>query len=373
MGDAVNIFIDNLNALLWRLYELPMYAIYIGCLILFLILWFLITLIRKKRTKKASQKITLPLTGVFFLLLVCAIVIDKKTIRLHDEIQLLHKKYNALLNVDASRVEKTTEGSQFELNISTLKDSLQNDLIANRQTVNEAVELVTLQIKQPLAVCYIAVVDLTNSKLKIVLTPEIGDKYLTSTFAKQNQCFLAINGEAGTTPGKHAPLGQWTGNFIVKGKPLLLKDSKLRPFMAFDKNNKAMYSPSEQIDTTNNLQKYNTIWGRWDILINGKVLENKSRLRSNNMPYPRTIMGINRDGTILYLMIVDGRQPKHSLGLGLQYAAKVLQLIGARHAMACDQGGSSCMYISNLGGIINRPADGKERFTYTHFGLKLRD
>lgn len=373
MGDAVNIFIDNLNALLWRLYELPMYAIYGGCVLIFLILWLLIKSIRKKQTKKASQKITVPLIGFLLLLLICVIVIDKKTIRLHDEIQLLHKKYNAILNADAVRVESGTDSKELDLNISVLKDSLHAGVIVNRQTVNTAVELITLQIEQPLAVCYIAVADLTKPNLEIALTPEIGEKYLTSTFAKQNQCFLAINGEAGTTPGKHAPLGQWTGNFIVKGEALLLKDSKLRPFLAFSKNNKAFYSPSEQVDTTNTPQKYNTIWGRWDILINGKVLENKSRLRSNNMPYPRTIMGVNNKGTMLYLMIVDGRQPGHSLGLGLQYAARVLQLIGAEHAMACDQGGSSCMYIRDLGGIINRPADGKERFTYTHFGLKMND
>jgi hypothetical protein len=42
--------------------------------------------------------------------------------------------------------------------------------------------------------------------------------------------------------------------------------------------------------------------------------------------------------------------------------------------MLCDEGGSSCMYTSQAGGVINSPCDagGKERPTYTHFGVALR-
>ena len=83
-------------------------------------------------------------------------------------------------------------------------------------------------------------------------------------------------------------------------------------------------------------------------------------------------MGINAEGTRLILMIVDGRQSGYSVGLDLKKAAAVLKLFGTDHAMRCDQGGSSAMYLDSISGIVSRPSDGKERPTYTHFGIAFQ-
>ncbi len=86
-------------------------------------------------------------------------------------------------------------------------------------------------------------------------------------------------------------------------------------------------------------------------------------------------MGIDREGRYLYMMVVDGKRPQYSLGLSLDESARLLKLLGAWNVMSCDQGGSSCMYLENYGGIINRPADsdGYERAVYSHFGIKLNE
>jgi exopolysaccharide biosynthesis protein len=85
-------------------------------------------------------------------------------------------------------------------------------------------------------------------------------------------------------------------------------------------------------------------------------------------------MGLNEDGTYLYLMIVDGKKPDHSVGLTFRNCAEMLRSLGATNAMGCDQGGSSCMYVKSLGGIVNRPADseGIERPIYSHFGISFK-
>jgi exopolysaccharide biosynthesis protein len=72
-------------------------------------------------------------------------------------------------------------------------------------------------------------------------------------------------------------------------------------------------------------------------------------------------------------MVVDGKRPDYSEGLTYFDCASILKWLGAYNAMACDQGGSSCMYIQSMGGIINRPADsdGLERPVYSHFGISM--
>ena len=149
---------------------------------------------------------------------------------------------------------------------------------------------------------------------------------------------------------------------------MLQEDTKERPFLSFDANLKAKYFRENIVDTNNTADKYNTIWGRFDLLVDGKEV-----VFADDYQYPRTIMGIDKDGTKLYLMVVDGSQPAYSMGLTYGYCASFIKYLGAYQAMACDQGGSSCMYLEQFGGIVNRPRDGRERVVYTHFGLHLND
>ena len=85
-------------------------------------------------------------------------------------------------------------------------------------------------------------------------------------------------------------------------------------------------------------------------------------------------MGINADGTRLFLMVVDGRQPRSSNGFTRAEVGEFLKAFGATDGMLCDEGGSSCIYLQQFGGIANVPSDfnGEERATYTHFGVSLR-
>jgi hypothetical protein len=77
--------------------------------------------------------------------------------------------------------------------------------------------------------------------VEIKITPEFKAKYLTSKFAIENDCYLAINGEAGESMLPGCDLGEWTGNWIVRNNPVLLEDRYKRPFLSFSKNNQASY------------------------------------------------------------------------------------------------------------------------------------
>ena len=73
---------------------------------------------------------------------------------------------------------------------------------------------------------------------------------------------------------------------------------------------------------------------------------------------PRTGIGVTADGQIL-LVVVDGRQPRWSLGPTIGEFAKIMQDLGAVTALNLDGGGSSEMVVE--GEVVNRPSDGHER------------
>lgn len=381
MGDKVNVWIDNLKSVLNRFIELPVFSILMILLGTFALAWLILFFIQRKRKSKGKYKLVLGGLFIISFFIVFGIFLDKKLNRISFSMQQIDYKHfnlqNEVGNVEfqlrANGLYEKSDSINQNIrpklyNLDTLKKDYRKHFLISEITLNEATDLITLRIFDPFASIYIAVVDLKNPNLKVALTPKIREKYLTSEFAKNQNCFLAINGEAGKTPWQGCPLAQWTGNFIVDGNPLLLEDSKDRPFLSFDKNLKPTYFPEAILDTTNSPEKYNTIWGRYDILLNGKIVNFE-----DDYEYPRTIMGINQAKDKLYLMIVDGSQPGYSMGLTYKYCAELMQLLGAYNAMACDQGGSSCMYVEKMGGIINRPRDGQERFVYTHFGLILEE
>jgi len=398
MGDEVNIFIDNLISLTWRLLDLPLYFLLIICLLVILISYLVLKIIQKRTSYRNSKNKIFRITSVFLLLIAIALIIDhkfmiqkKETNNIYNKFTKLYHNYSQLKNKCGTF--STSNKSDTCLNKhpgkaagvcdhkkkwgtdlyepGILEKGFSAPLEITEQSLSKAIYLLSIKKEDPKAKIFIAIIDLKYKDLAIVITPEFKEKYLTSTFARTNNCDVAINGEAGETMHPGCNLGEWTGNWIVNGKPVLLEDSEKRPFLSFDRNNKARYYSADIIDTIVTVEKYNTIWGRHDILLNGDIkhVKNNKPFR----PYCRTVMGINNEGTRLFLMVVDGKRPDYSLGLTYEESALMLKLLGADHAMACDQGGSSCMYIKDIDGIINRPADsdGRERMVYTHFGVRV--
>jgi len=354
MGDSVNNLIDNLGALLWRLLELPTYALLVGTVVLVLLL----NLIIRKWLKKVKPGTTrwINIVGGALLLV---FIIDKKFQLLRSELTAMQERMNELRMVESEGVV----GSVY--NVSRLLNQFPDVKIYQR-SIDQVAEIIVMTSEEPKAVAYIAIIDLNFPNLEINLTPEKKEKYLTSTFAIESGSYIAVNGEAGETMDLNAPLGHFVGNWVDDGHAVMMEDNSDHPFISFTKYNVASYSEASIVDTVLTEDKYNVIWGRWDILLDGKVLEHE-----NDQQYARTIIGINESGDQLFLMVVDGKRADYSLGFKYSECAQILLELGAFNVMACDQGGSSCMYIEQLGGIVNRPADsdGYERPVYSHFGV----
>ena len=92
-----------------------------------------------------------------------------------------------------------------------------------------------IHVKRPLVQAYMAVIDLRNPQLEIKLGATLDKKSLTSAFARENDCSVAINGEAGNSPGRDSGLGEWRGHMVRLAQVVLREDPEIpAPLLAFD-------------------------------------------------------------------------------------------------------------------------------------------
>jgi hypothetical protein len=79
---------------------------------------------------------------------------------------------------------------------------------------------------------------------------------------------------------------------------------------------------------------------------------------------PRTIVGYT-DKKIVYLMVADGRQASHSIGMTLKELTQVMLALGAKEAINLDGGGSATFVVKNKEkgtyDVLNKPSDGSPR------------
>ena len=80
---------------------------------------------------------------------------------------------------------------------------------------------------------------------------------------------------------------------------------------------------------------------------------------SSTVPNPRTAAGFTADGSTLFLVAVDGRQPALSVGMTMYELAGFLIRLGVDTGINLDGGGSTTMLIN--GSVVNSPSDGTER------------
>lgn len=89
------------------------------------------------------------------------------------------------------------------------------------------------------------------------------------------------------------------------------------------------------------------------------IMKNGELVDAWDEEHPRTCMGISKDKTKVYLMVVDGRRAGYSAGATMSVLADLFRAVGANDAVNLDGGGSSAMVINQQ--IVNRPSDNKER------------
>ena len=77
-------------------------------------------------------------------------------------------------------------------------------------------------------------------------------------------------------------------------------------------------------------------------------------------PHPRTAVGVNRTGTMMWLVVVDGRQENYSEGMNFYELGSLMKELGCWEAANMDGGGSSIMGLAENGQyfrVMNSPSD----------------
>ena len=95
--------------------------------------------------------------------------------------------------------------------------------------------------------------------------------------------------------------------------------------------------------------------------------------------YARTAAGVSRDGSVVYLLVIDGRQPGFSEGATTADLARILADLGAWEGINLDGGGTTTLVSEGADGkpeLRNRPVHagvpGLERVSASHLGLRAR-
>jgi hypothetical protein len=76
--------------------------------------------------------------------------------------------------------------------------------------------------------------------------------------------------------------------------------------------------------------------------------------------HPRTAIGVDRNGTAMWLVVVDGRQEQYSEGMTLHEIGRLMLGLGCWNATNMDGGGSSIMGLVGKDGrlrVVNSPSD----------------
>ncbi|MFH1762714.1 MAG: phosphodiester glycosidase family protein [Gemmatimonadota bacterium] len=85
--------------------------------------------------------------------------------------------------------------------------------------------------------------------------------------------------------------------------------------------------------------------------------------------HPRTAVGFDLDEKVLWVLVVDGRQPDYSAGMTLPELAALMEALGVEEAINLDGGGSSVMVVDGI--TVSRPSDAEgERPVVNALGIR---
>jgi hypothetical protein len=101
---------------------------------------------------------------------------------------------------------------------------------------------------------------------------------------------------------------------------------------------------------------------------------------TRHRPYARAAVGLDAERSRLWLVVVDGKQPRYSVGLTLGELAGLMRGLGAWDAVALDGGGSATLVVrdgvSGRARVLSRPCHtkipGRERPVANALGVVLR-
>jgi exopolysaccharide biosynthesis protein len=232
-------------------------------------------------------------------------------------------------------------------------------------------------------------IDMTDPRVSVHVAragedPDGSGPWLTTLLpvpeiAERDHLDIAINGDffsalnTKDTEGRNTGYirGKWAGpvGWAVTDGKLWAKPATTRPAFLLDSRSHGIFEnvdPKKPFPTSIR----QAIGGNVLLVKNGAAVPRKETARA-----PRTVLGLDKTGTKLILMVVDGRQPSVSIGMTYSELADEMVKLGAYTALNLDGGGSTTLVMRNPDGklrVINHPSDGKPRSVADVLGITVR-
>lgn len=189
------------------------------------------------------------------------------------------------------------------------------------------------------------------SRIELGIINKFGSNYglKLSALAEKNDAVAAINSSAFVDPSGSGNGGTPMGIVVKNGKILYTDGSSSYTLVGFDFDHRLVTGQFTVDDIAKNNIKDAVSFGP-SLIINGNAVgivgDGGSGLQ------PRTAIGQTVDGKVL-LLVIDGRQPIHSLGASIKDIQSILLQYGAINACNLDGGSSAGMYYD--GELITKP------------------
>lgn len=199
------------------------------------------------------------------------------------------------------------------------------------------------------------VIDLSVPGVRIRTTPYDERWRTVSEYAEQNHLAAATNGGFWGVFQRAEGVTAGGGERWPDGH-----DDAEVGFFAVTREGRAWISPpEEELDRIPPARLSEAVSGEPLLVRTGRMdVESLDAFGGANQRHPRTSIGVSRDGTKVFLIVVDGRQG-FSRGMTLYELSRLFVELGAWYALNLDGGGSSAMYVAERGGIVNSPSGGR--------------
>jgi exopolysaccharide biosynthesis protein len=141
------------------------------------------------------------------------------------------------------------------------------------------------------------------------------------------------------------------------------------PAFWIDANGRAHLGDLKDVPPNARQMVQGNVW----LVRDGKPVEPKGNAK---VRHPRTIVGLDKSGTRLVLLTVDGRRPGTATGMnGAEMSAQVLRL-GCTDAINLDGGGSATLVMYDPSDhqlkTMNQPSDLRERSVADVIGVSVK-
>ncbi|QQO09057.1 phosphodiester glycosidase family protein [Breznakiella homolactica] len=254
-----------------------------------------------------------------------------------------------------------------------------HELSPQWQSFSRGVDYFEASIRDPRLKLWALRIDLSDPAVSVVINDpgpaaSVVESIKTTTFAETYGCAAAINTNpfdpASAVEGEERRV---VGLAVSRGRVISPPDPRYGA-LVFYRSGKAAAVHQGEIQTTDTIE--NAAGGFFMVLENGRLPESVPEHRQN-LRFPRSAAGVSLDGSVFYLLAIDGRRSS-SVGATEAETGIILKGLGASSGLIFDGGGSTALALRFPDGKIrtlNTPVHGgipgRERAVATCLGIRV--